>query len=190
MNKDLILFGIQGAGKGTQAKLLLERKLNCHKSFEPGNIFRGLTSNDNAIGSALKAIMNSGNLIDNTVLYKLFEIFVSLVKTEEYIIGDGFPRTLQQMYYYFNQMDVLKRDFIWVYYDLPKDIAIERIMKRAQEQGRLDDTPESIAKRLELYEKETFPVIEYMEKMGKIIRIDANQDVESIYNDTCAALGL
>jgi adenylate kinase family enzyme len=70
-----------------------------------------------------------------------------------------------------------------VHFYLSKEKAIERLLKRAKEQWRKDDTKKSITKRLNTFEKETLPVIEYFEKIDKLITIDADQDVNLIYKD-------
>ncbi len=76
-----------------------------------------------------------------------------------------------------------QRDFIWVHFYLSKEKAIERLLQRAKEQNRKDDTEESIIKRLDNFEKETLPVIKYFEQIGKLITIDADQEIEHVYND-------
>jgi adenylate kinase family enzyme len=70
-----------------------------------------------------------------------------------------------------------------VHFYLSKEKATERLLKRAKEQWRKDDTKKSITKRLNTFEKETLPVIEYFEKIDKLITIDADQDVNLIYKD-------
>ncbi|PID34575.1 MAG: hypothetical protein CR971_02570 [candidate division SR1 bacterium] len=191
MQKDIILFGTQGSGKGTQAKMLLERKLLKHKHFESGQILRALKSNDNMIGAHMREIINTGGLIDDEVIYKLFEVFMHFIGRDEYILSDGFLRTLNQMYYYLHKMHLAgDRDFIGIFYDIPREVAMERLLKRAEEQHRGDDTMDAIMMRLNLFEKNTLPVIHYLDKIGKIIRIDASKSVDEIFDNTCGILRL
>lgn len=182
---------MQGSGKGTQAKLLLERKLLKHKYFESGQTLRALKSNDNQIGEHIRNIINTGGLIDDVVIYKLFEIFMHFVWKDEYILSDGFLRTVHQMYYYLHKMHLeWDRDFVGILYDIPRSLAMERLLKRAQEQQRSDDDMTAIRMRLDLYEKNTLPVIQYLEQIGKLVTIDATRDIETIFDETCAALHL
>ncbi len=191
MQKDIILFGTQGSGKGTQAKMLLERKLLKHKHFESGQILRALKSNDNMIGAHMREIINTWGLIDDEVIYKLFEVFMHFIWRDEYILSDGFLRTLNQMYYYLHKMHLAgDRDFIGIFYDIPREVAMERLLKRAEEQHRGDDTMDAIMMRLNLFEKNTLPVIHYLDKIGKIIRIDASKSVDEIFDNTCGILRL
>ncbi len=191
MQKDIILFGTQGSGKGTQAKMLLERKLLKHRHFESGQILRALKSNDNMIGEHVRQIINTWGLIDDEVIYKLFEVFMHFIWKDEYILSDGFLRTLNQMYYYLHKMHLeWDRGFVWILYDIPREVALERLLKRAEEQNRGDDTMEAITMRLDLYEKNTLPVIDYLDKIGKLIRVDATQSIDEVFADTCTLLGV
>lgn len=189
MEKDIILFGAQGSGKGTQAKLLLEKNLLKHSHFESWQILRALGSNDNMIWEHIREIINTWGLIKDEIIYKLFEIFMNFIGKDEYILSDWFLRTLNQMYYYLHKMHLAwDRDFVGIFYDIPRDVALERLAKRAEEQGRSDDTLEAITMRLDLYEKNTLPVINYLDSIWKLIRIDATKSIDEIYEDTCNQL--
>jgi adenylate kinase family enzyme len=94
---------------------------------------------------------------------------------------DGFLRTENQLYYFLNQIYINKRDFVWIYFDLPRDKAIERLMARAKLEWRADDNVKSIETRLDIYEKETVPVIEYLRSKWKLIVVDANQNIEACF---------
>lgn len=189
MKKDIILFGTQGSGKGTQAKLLLTNILPKHRHFESGQILRALKSNNNMIGEHVRETINTWGLIDDEVIYKLFEVFMHFIWRDEYILSDGFLRTLNQMYYYLHMMHLSwDRDFIGVFYDIPREIALERLLRRAKEQGRSDDTTDAITMRLDLYEKNTLPVITYLDKIGKLFRVDATQSIDEVYQETCHLL--
>ncbi len=187
MRRDIILFGIQGSGKGTQADLLM-KELKNFQYFEPGNILRALKSNDNVLGNHIKTAMDQGKMVDDGIIFGLFDIYEHLLKPGQNMLIDWFMRSLPQMYYFLHEEYSHKRGFVWIHFNLSKEKAIERIMGRAAKEWRVDDTKEAIERRLGIYEKETKPVIDHLDKMGKMIHIDADQSVEKIFDDTIAAL--
>ncbi|MDD2536983.1 MAG: nucleoside monophosphate kinase [Candidatus Absconditabacteria bacterium] len=182
MKKDLVFFGIQGSGKGTQADLFLE-KYSEYKYLEPGQIFRALSSNDNIISQHIKDRMAQGKMLDDNLAFDLFNMYGHLLGDDDHMLTDGFPRSLPQMYYFLSREAKYHRDFLAVNFSLSREKAIERILKRAKEQGRVDDVEESILKRLDVFEKETQPVIDYFEHIGKLIIIDADQSIEVIQQE-------
>ncbi|MDD3263130.1 MAG: nucleoside monophosphate kinase [Candidatus Absconditabacteria bacterium] len=187
MKKDIILFGIQGSGKGTQADLLM-KKLEGYLYFEPGQIFRALKSNDNILGEHIRDRMDKGQMVDDAITFGVFDVYQHLLKPGNYMLIDGFLRTLEQMYYFLTQEHKHKRDFVGIHYNLDKEEAIKRLYNRAKLEGRKDDTEKSISTRLDIYEKETKPVIEYLDGLGKIIHINAHQSIEDIYKETVESL--
>ncbi|AHB41768.1 hypothetical protein P148_SR1C00001G0982 [candidate division SR1 bacterium RAAC1_SR1_1] len=187
MKKDIILFGIQGSGKGTQADLLM-KNIQGYQYFEPGQILRALKSNDNVLGEHIRDCMDQGKMVDDAIIFGLFDVYQHLLKPGEYMLIDGFLRTLDQLYYFFNQQYKHKRDFVGIHYVLDKEEAIKRIVARGKIEQRKDDTETSVRTRLDIYEKETKPVIEYLDGLGKIIHINANQSIENISKETIEAL--
>lgn len=187
MRRDIVLFGIQWSGKGTQADLLM-KALKSYQYFEPGNILRALKSNDNVLGEHIKSSMDQGKMVDDAIVFGLFDIYQHLLKSDQNMLIDWFIRTLPQMHYFLYQEYFHKRGLVGIHFALSKEKAIERIMNRAATEWRVDDTKDAIERRLNIYEKETTPVIEYLDKVGKIIHIDADQSVEKIFEDTLAAL--
>lgn len=189
LQKDIILFGIQGCGKGTQADLLLQ-KLSGYQYFEPGNIFRALKSNDNVLWQHIKDRMDAWKMVDDAITFGVFDIYQHLLGNGEHMLIDGFLRTTQQMHYYFFQENKHKRDFIALHYVFSREKALQRILKRAQEEGRADDVQVSIEQRLDIYEQETIPVIAYLDSLGKVLHINADQSVDAIFQETVEKLGL
>ncbi len=180
MTKDIVLFGIQWSWKGTQADLLL-KKLTEYQYFEPGNILRALKSNDNVLWEHIRDRMNSGKMVDDAIIFGLFDIYEHLLDDDQYMMIDGFLRTENQLHYFLNQIYLNKRDFMGIYFDLPRDVAIKRLMARAKKEWRVDDNVKSIETRLDIYEKETVPVIEYLRSKWKLIVVDANTNIESCF---------
>lgn len=187
MKKDIVLFGIQWSGKWTQADLLV-KKLEKYLYFEPGNILRALKSNDNVLGDHIKTAMDEGKMVDDEIIFGMFDIYQHLLKPGEHMLVDGFMRSIPQMHYFLYKEYIHKRGLVGIHFELSKEKAIERIMGRAKKEWRIDDNKEAIERRISVYENETIPVIDTLDKMGKLIRIDADQPVEKIFEDTLAAL--
>lgn len=182
MKKDIILFGIQWSGKGTQADLLLQ-KLSGYQYFEPGNILRALKSNDNVLWEHIRDSIREGKMVDDAVVFGLFDIYLHLLKKNEYMLVDWFLRTEHQLHYFLNEMYLNKRDFVWVFFDLPKEVAIERLLARAKKEWREDDNIKSIETRLDIYYKETKPVIDFFENKWRLIVVDANTNIEDCFDE-------
>lgn len=182
MKKDIVLFGIQWSGKWTQADLLM-KDYPSYKYLEPWQIFRALTSNKNIISEHISDRMSQWKMLDDNLAFDLFSMYGHLLDKSDCMLTDGFPRSLPQMYYFLSREAQYQREFMWVHFYLSKERAIERLLQRAQQQWRKDDTVESITKRLDLFEKETLPVIKYFEQIGKLIVIDADQPLEMVYKD-------
>lgn len=151
--------------------------------MEPGQIFRALTSNDNIISRHIAERMAQGKMLDDNLAFDMFNMYTHLLDKEDYMLTDGFPRSLPQMYYFLGQEAKYHREYVAVHFKLSREKAMERIMKRAQEQGRGDDVEESILKRLDTFEQETQPVIDYFEQIKKLITIDADQSIEAIFSE-------
>lgn len=177
--KDIVLFWIQGSGKGTQAKLLLQEYPE-FQYLEPGQIFRALNSNENLISNYVKETVARGEMVSDKLLFDLFTLCTHIVR-EKAMIMDGFPRTMPQMEFFLKSEIEQGRDFVAINFNLSREKAIERIKQRAIEQNRADDVDESIRKRLEAFENETMPVINHLREIDKMIEIDADQPIETVF---------
>lgn len=164
------------------------KEISSYQYFEPGQIFRALKSNDNVLGEHIRDRMDQGKMVDDAITFGVFDVYQHLLQPGEHMLIDGFLRTLDQMYYFLNQEYKHKRDFIGIHYNLDKEEAIKRLVERSKIEHRVDDTEISIRTRLDIYEKETKPVIEYLDTLGKIIHINAHQSIEDIYKETISAL--
>lgn len=175
---NLILFGPPGAGKGTQAEKIAEYFGIPHLST--GNIFRDNIQNKTPLGQKVKSILDEGKLVpDKTVV----ELVADELDKEEYddgVVLDGFPRTVGQAealdeYLESNQKQV----DAFVTLDVPEKELINRILSRGE--GRTDDTPEKIKTRLQVYKKETEPVLNYYKKQSIVEEVNGVGDVDEIF---------
>lgn len=204
--KHLILFGIQGSGKGTQAAKIV-KEFPAYKHIEMGDILRGLKGMDNHLGNYFKQI-DQGKYVSDSVTTAIFDIFMSIMEKGEYMLMDGFPRTKQQMYLFMDRMFRSKMEFEVILLDIPKDISLQRLDQRqfyrkdgyvyhirnrhdlefATEHGyeifhREDDNAAAVEKRLQQHIKLTLPVIEYFKELGLLHVVDATRTPEEIYED-------
>ena len=183
--KDIFLLGIQGCGKGTQAKLLLKHFEGNFDYLEMGQLFRANMSNDNIIWNFCKDMVNWGKLVPPFVSFGWYEIALQIVGWKNVaLMTDWFPRSIEQAKFMESMMSKYNRDFVIIHYELSKEKAIERIMSRAQKEWRADDNEESIKVRLAAFENETLPVINYFKEKWKVITIDADNQIDDIFNET------
>lgn len=174
----LVLIGIQGAGKSTQGSLLSE-KYNI-PYLSSGHVFREMAKEKGQLGRWLKETLNSGALVPDD---KTLEIIFTYLEKPEYANGyilDGFPRTVVQAEAFNGGVDKV------VFLDVSDKEALWRIAGRVAE--REDETLQAIKKRIELFHEHTKPVIGYYEKQGKLVKVDGEQDVESVFADVSAQL--
>ncbi|MDR0789115.1 MAG: adenylate kinase [Bifidobacteriaceae bacterium] len=182
----LLIIGPQGVGKGTQAKLISE-KFNA-EHISTGDIFRYNISNETELGLKIKSIIESGNLVDDELTCEIVFDKLSSLGDSSYIL-DGFPRNLSQaqnLNSYLSDNDQ-KLDVV-VVLDADRSVLIDRINKRAIEEGRSDDTPESIKQRLSIYDTQTAPIINYYNDLGITTNIDGVQTVENVFEDISLVL--
>ncbi len=182
-----LLFGVQGSGKGTQAKLL-QQKFG-FKVFEPGAEFRRISKEESDEGRQLKEIMKSGELVPNHMVKTLVLQFL-INSGVNNIIFDGYPRN-QEQYETFQEIIAEQNlDYRAIHLTLSKDEAIKRLIHRAKLENRADDTPEGMETRISIFHNETIPIIQEMESANKVININADNDIQSISTEIINKLGL
>lgn len=184
---NIIIFGPPGAGKGTQAKNLIERYSLKHLST--GDMLRAARKSGTELGQRVAAIMDAGKLVSDEIVNELVEEQVMDGQDEQGFIFDGYPRTVSQA----ETLDEILAKVdepvaAVVFLEVPKDELIERLLKRAQEQGRADDTREVIEERVEEYNSKTLPVAEYYAAQDKVHRIKGTGSVEEIAGRLFAVL--
>jgi len=170
----IVLIGIQGAGKSTQGNLLAEKLKVPYLST--GHIFRELAKEKTKFGRYVKEVMNAGYLIPGK---KTLAIVAEYLKRPEYKDGyimDGFPRTLSQAEFFKDGADKV------IYLKVSDEEALKRLSFRNGE-GREDETPKAMAKRIELFHRVTEPVLDYYRKKGTLIEIDGEKSIEEIHQE-------
>ena len=180
---NLILLGPPGCGKGTQAVNLVKKY--DYYQLSTGDMLREAVANETQTGKIVKDVLASGKLVNDELIIKIMEEKLIATKSKPGRIFDGFPRTLIQA----NELEgLLKRNQMKL--DLVIELVVdqhsllERIMKRAQEseEKRDDDNSVIVKKRLEVYNKETKPIVDFYSSKYNLDKIDGMQSIEEVSN--------
>ena len=183
MDKYLI-FGPQGSGKGTQGELLCKEFGFVHISV--GDIFRWHNANHTKLASRVARIVNQGLLVPDEIVYQVLRERLDQHDWNHGFVLDGFPRTRPQAEFLFENWNI---DAV-IYLDVPDKVVEERVMKRAAETGRADDTPEVLRTRLKEYHEKTSPLLDLYREKRLLRQVDATRPIEVVYRDILAQLGL
>ena len=176
---NLILFGPPGAGKGTQAKYLVQ-KLNAFQ-VSTGDMLRSEIQRNSEIGKKIIDDMNDGKFINDEIVNKLIENVIFDDKKKNRLIFDGYPRTLLQA----KNLDLLlkksnqKIDFIF-FLNVNKDTILKRVKKRKILEERLDDSTNIILKRYDTYMTTTKPILDFYSKNQNFYEIDGALEINEI----------
>ena len=208
MNKIIVLIGAPGAGKGTQARLLQERR--GIPQISTGDMFREMKTLDTPLAREVQEIMASGKLISDEITFKIVQERTSRDDCRNGYILDGYPRTPVQA----EQLEALAAEQIKVIQAIEVDVPREELMRRltgrrscpvcgeiynvyskppkvegrcdlhpdAELVHRADDNEESVSTRLATYDELTKPLIDYYEKSGRLKKIDGRGELEEIYS--------
>lgn len=207
---NLVVLGPQGSGKGTQAELL-SKEFNL-EHIDMGGTLRQVAKMDTPLGKEIYHIQNvTKTLVPSKILKEVLNLKFASLSREKGLLIDGAPRTLDQVEYVESALLEFGRKInLVVFIEIPEKESIERISKRWSCQNckkgfimgvdvksqddkcpncgsgimqRIDDTEEGVKKRLEVFRKETLPVIDYFEKKGKLARIDGSQSIPKVFED-------
>ncbi len=184
---NFILFGPPGSGKGTQSIKIAEKYNLAHIST--GDIFRRNIKEKTELGIKVKSVIERGELVPDELLIDILDDAMSKVAGKDGFVFDGFPRTCQQA----RDMDVLlstKKESVSIVLalDVNDEEIIGRLLKRAELQGRKDDTKEVIENRLDIYNKQTQPLIKFYKEQNKFTSVNGIGGVEDIGNSICAVI--
>jgi adenylate kinase len=183
---NLLLLGPQGSGKGTQAKRIAADWEIPHVST--GDMFRAL-DDSTELGREVAAIMARGELVPDGITIRMIRDRLALPDAEGGFILDGFPRNLAQAEALDEMLAEIGRSLDAIlFFDLPDDVAYERMQGRAAEEARADDTPEAMRRRLAIYHEQTEPVVEHYRATGKLVPLHAGRSVEEVFVEIQNAL--
>ncbi len=206
----IILLGAPGSGKGTVSSLLLNNYKLEHIST--GNLFRAEVQNNGPLASKIKELMVNGQLIPDDITNKLASnaILKAFEQADGFIL-DGYPRTMAQAEFLTKICDIDKV----FYLNIAPDLLVKRIVGRRicldcgknyniyfskpLQDGicdqchlplsqRKDDNEETLVSRIAEYETKTAPLVDFYQKTGKLINIDATQDIETVYQQIASEL--
>jgi adenylate kinases len=209
----IILFGPPGVGKGTQAKLLVEEFHSVHIST--GDLLREAVKNKTILGLKAKSFMDAGNLVPDDVVVGLIEEVLKSDEARENFILDGFPRTLPQanaLDALFEKLGV-RLDSV-ISFEVDNEEIIDRLNQRRLCRGcgriytlarigadlkvcpqcggevyqRDDDKPEPVRRRLEVYQQQTKPLIDYYRKTNRLIPINGMDEIGYVHKLVLDAL--
>jgi adenylate kinase len=183
----LLIIGPPGAGKGTQATLLAQAY--GVPTISTGDIFRSNVSNETELGKQAKSYMDSGNVVPDSLTNSLVRDRLAQDDVTGGFLLDGYPRTAQQV----EELDdilLATGSSLDAVIELVADpeIVVARLLKRATEQGRADDTEDVIRHRLTVYSDQTEPLISVYAERGLIVTVDAIGTVDEVTARIHAAL--
>jgi adenylate kinase len=184
---NVLLLGPQGSGKGTQAKRIADEYGLTHVAT--GDMLRQAIAAGTPLGERVQPILESGRLVPDDLMIELIRERLSDDETAGGFVLDGFPRTMPQAH----ALDAMLREIgrgLTLAFELqvPDAVSIERLTKRAEEEGRPDDTPEAIAERLALYHNETEPLVEHYRVNGNLVGIHAERPINEVFAEIQQAL--
>ena len=186
---NLLVLGPQGSGKGTQAKRISAAHGIPHVST--GDMFRAAVVAGTELGRRVEPILASGDLVPDDLTVALIRERLSQHDARDGFVLDGFPRNLAQAEALDGMLAEIGRGLDAVlFFDLSDGLAVERIRGRALDEGREDDSPEAIARRLAIYHEQTEPVVERYRATGKLVPLHAARSIEEVSAEIEAALDL
>jgi adenylate kinase len=176
---NLILFGPPAAGKGTQAKRLVEgRKM---VQLSTGDMLRAAIASGSELGQKVAGIMERGELVSDDIVVELIEQRLPEADAAGGAIFDGFPRTIAQA----EALDAMLKhrgsriDQV-IRLRVDDQALMDRVAGRFAESGRPDDNPDSFKVRLGAYNQQTAPLLPYYEGQGKLVEVDGMGSIESV----------
>ena len=183
----LLLLGAPGSGKGTQAARLKDSLGVPHIST--GDLLRAEVAAGSKLGLEAKEVMARGELVSDAILLGMLEERFSRADTGGGFILDGYPRNLAQA----AALDALlarigqPMDFA-VQLEVPTELLVERIAGRAKAEGRADDQPEAVRKRLQVYTSQTAPVIDFYRQHGQLTVVDGVGELDVVFTRIIEAI--
>lgn len=176
---DILLLGPPGAGKGTQGALLAGR-LGLPK-IATGDLLREAVANATPLGREAKAVMESGALVSDDLIMRIVREELNRPSAARGVVFDGVVRTIPQAEGVAAVLRDLGRKMDQVlFFDVADEEILGRLEKRRGIEGRADDDPKAVARRLTAYREQTAPVLDWYRKRGGVVKIPATGSVEAI----------
>jgi len=184
----VVLLGPPGAGKGTQANIICKSKELFH--FSTGDILRGEVEKKSEIGQKIENIINAGKLVGDEIIVQIVEKILSeQLSKNKGILFDGFPRNLDQAYTFGELLKKKKQKIGCVIHILiDKEEIIKRIQKRQSEENREDDSIAVLKSRIDVYLKETTPLLDLYKKENVLKTLNGMQSIENVSKDVCKSI--
>jgi adenylate kinase len=186
---NLLVLGPQGSGKGTQAKRVSAELAIPHVST--GDMLRAAIAEESDLGLQVKAVLHSGKLVSDELTNDLVEERLARPDVGSGFVLDGYPRNPAQGEALDAMLERLGRGAVdlVLFFDLSDEIATARMLARAKAEGRADDTPEVIARRLEIYHAETEPLVARYRGRGILVHLQAERTIDEVYAQIREAIG-
>jgi adenylate kinase len=183
----LVLVGAPGSGKGSQAARLRDHLQVPHVS--PGVLLGAAVAAGTPLGLKAKAVMEAGNLVSDDIVLGMLEERLGQDDARAGFVLDGYPRNLAQARALEQLLARLKQPVdIAVQLDVDTALLVERIAGRAALEGRADDTPESVRNRLNVYNEQTAPVVDFYRQKGNLVCLDGVGSMDVVFNRIVEAI--
>jgi adenylate kinase len=151
-------------------------------------MFRALDEST-LLGRKVKSIMDAGELVPDEVTIAMIEDRLAQADAQDGFVLDGFPRNLAQAEALDSMLGGIGRGLDAIlFFNVPDEVGLERALKRAELEGRSDDTPDVIAKRLDVYHSETEPIVEHYRVTGKLVPLHAERSIAEVWNEISESL--
>jgi adenylate kinase len=180
---NIVILGPPGAGKGTQGKLIARDAGIPH--VNTGDIFRAECAAGTELGNKVKSIIDAGDLVPDELTSEIVRARLEQDDTSRGFVLDGFPRTLAQAEALERALAQSDRGDLSVVLDfqVPDEMAVERLLGRASVEGRSDDAPDKVQHRLDVYHQQTEPLVEYYRARDLLVPIHAHASVDEVFSE-------
>ncbi|MFW5793030.1 MAG: adenylate kinase [Bacteroidota bacterium] len=177
---NIIIFGPPGSGKGTQSSLIVQKYNLVHLST--GDILRQEIEEQTAVGKEAKKFIDDGLLVPDEIVLKILYHKASDNALAEGFVFDGFPRTIVQAEILDKMLEKRKMPIdVVISVEVKEEELFKRMMGRAEDSGRSDDNEETIKKRIEVYKNQTYPLIDYYRRQGKLVAVNGMESVDKVF---------